>query len=104
VKSVVDTGSLQGFLRMAQYFSVNIIPFLPHTELPSRIISKKQILKISDIVIIVMLFWIWGSIGNSGTFTVFGLTMFKKKGSGANAVIVSYPDCLTSNIQFPFDR
>jgi hypothetical protein len=42
VKLVVDTGALQqGFLPVSQFFSVNIIPLLLHTQLPSRVISKK---------------------------------------------------------------
>jgi len=77
VKFVVDTGALQqGFLRVAQFSSVNIIPLLLHIQLPFRIMSKKQIWQISDIV---MLFWIWGSNGNRSTFTLFGLTTFNKQ-------------------------
>jgi len=51
IKFVVDAGALQqDFLRVDQIFSVSIIALLLHTQFPSRIISKKQIWEISDIV------------------------------------------------------
>lgn len=52
-----------------------------------------------------MLFWIWGALETGALSRCLVLQrLIKKQESGANAVIFPYPGCLTSNIQFPFDR
>jgi hypothetical protein len=93
-----------GFSTRGSFFSANIILLFLRTQLSSRIINKKkQIWQISDIVVF---FCLWRSVGNKSTFTLFGLTKFNLKNNGLkkNAVILSYPGYLTSNIEFPFDR